>query len=164
MTSNLVQQLDMSKTRLNIVPYPSKKKFEDEAHRDDCSSTPFLHIEVWHDTLSTCELFGLIKHDFPPRHLKPTKKLAKLMLLEKLDWVSWVTASSIDLAEKESGSDYSPQIDVWFGKVSRYMYDLWIQWCQRMLERKARWAKTTGGEVYNPFDGLRFRVRVEFHD
>jgi hypothetical protein len=109
-------------------------------------------------------LFGLIKHDFPPRHLKPTKKLAKIMLLEKLDWVSWVNTSSIDLTEKEQAGSYSPQIDVWFGKVSRYMYDLWIQWCKFMFTRKARWTKTTGGEVYNPFDGLRFRVRVEFHD
>lgn len=161
---DILQQLAMSKKRLNVLPYPSKKQFESEAHRDDCSSTPFMHIEVWHDALNTCELFGLIKHDFPPRHLNSSKTLSTLLLKRELDYVCWVKASDIDLTEKGCSSDFTAQIDVWFSDESRYMYGLWIQWCKKMLERKASWTKTAGGKVYNPYSGLRFRVRIEFHD
>lgn len=158
--------------RLVVEPYPSKSQFVAEASRDDCDSYPFLHVEVNHDFMSTVELWNLLDHEWPPCNLPKPSKLKMMELLMKKDagHPCVLRASNISLDEwhkrdfKKESSWYYSQIYVWYDDSSRAAYRMWIAWCKNLLKRKARYAKGTRGAVYNPFEGLHLRVRVEFHD
>lgn len=165
----------IAKGHLIIEPYPSKAHFKAEASRTDCGSYPILHVDICHDSMSTVDLYDLLSHEYPPRHLPKGiyKKLVDNLDLRNLIMSqSMVSASNLALDERRERnwsnprhwlSWSSPQIQVWFNNASKASFKMWIDWCKQMLKRKARYGKADGG-VYNPFQGLRFRVRVEFHD
>lgn len=163
--------------RLVVEPYPSKSRFAAEANRTDCGSYPVLHVDIGHDTMTTVELFELLHHEFPPcnvnaktlmRYWRSTPEKAPFGMS------SLVSAANISLnaEHKRNWSKpaawmqwISPQIELWTeGTVTRDAYRLWILWCKKVLKRHAMYARKIGGEVYNPFSGLRLRVRIEFHD
>ena len=157
--------------RLVVEPYPSKATFKTEETREDCSSVPAIHVSVNHDFMSTIELFNFLSTitllSLPRRLWMRTirqrggqsdmlyfrKYINSLNEQRTLDWsdpsemVNWI----------------APQIETWFNDVDREWFDLWIRWCRWMTRQKARYGRADGS-VYNPYEGLRFQVRIEFHD
>jgi len=164
--------------RLIVERYPSEADFSAEASRDDCDSSPALHVEVNHDTMNTIELWDLLAHEWPPWNLPKKEKLKMMeeLLKREQGWPCCLTASNISLNEwrkrDPSSTDivgwYDPQIYVWYNDTSKKVFQMWIAWCKAVLKKKARYViqgDETGIEKeYNPFEGLRFRVRIEFHD
>lgn len=168
--------------RLVIEKYPPKRQFLAEANRPDCGSYPFLHVDVCHDWMSTTELYDLLSHSFPPRHLpkKMVEAYCQEMHVRALPDFMYhsVMACEVTLNDRIETRDWkdpahfvawsSPQMELWQSDVTNEFYRMWIAWCKKMLNQTARHVIRPPGEkkerVVNPYAGLRFRVRIEFHD
>jgi len=161
--------------RLIVEPYPSKAQFKAEAHRDDCESWPMIHVDIVHDYWDTISLYNLLDHEWPPRNLPKPLQLKLSSSDDNLrNATGIVRAQDLELEafrkRKWDGSRsdsgwWSPQIMVWWHDESKEAYRMWIEWCKRVLKRVQMYgAASPKAKPYNPFEGLRFRVRVEFHD
>jgi len=155
----------ISDVRLKVEPYPSEERFKEEFERFDVNVVPILHIDICHDFLSTVELFNLIKNELPPLNLSKTE--LKRLLKQSIQNVNClVSAREIYLHERSEQCNIYPQIEIWYSDVSKSAYKMWVNWCKRLLKKKAVHVKFVEKEKFefNPYEGLRFRVRVEFHD
>jgi len=163
--------------RLIVEQYPSKTQFLEEAARDDCSSWFMLHVAICHDTLDTLELYNLLKFDFTEHRLSKRyrKKLIEKESKEGKFSFSLIDGTLPDLNSKREGDWskpeeslhwYSPQIELSLSEADKFHFNIWVDWCNNMLKVQSKHAKTVEGKevVYNPYEGLRFLVRGEFHD
>jgi len=158
---------------LLVKLYPSKQRFLEEAARNDCGSYPMLHVSIQHSDMSTVELFDLFHHEFPPSNIKNKQMRLKLIthfLKGKfLHPTTIISVNQIVLNERiEKPSSYSEQIILTPHVVINLKedYRVWIHWCKQMLKKSRRFAKFVDKKeiIYNPYEGLQFRVWVEFHD
>jgi len=157
--------------RLVVEPYPTKERIESEASRTDCSSDLFIHVEINHDSMSTVELFNLLKREYTIMNLS-NPYIDKLELSDA--FLYDILPSLPSLVERHDDSKdwfkpensmnwYNPQMDIWEGSSDKFHFNMWINWCKNTLKKKVRYGDGKDGE-YNPYEGLRLRVRPEFHD
>ena len=158
---------------LIVEAYPSKQEFLEESARDDCSSWLMLHVEFAHDNMSTLELYNLLQFDFHANHLP---KYFQRKLFDKRAKDGCMSIGMVDNFNLPELSPEQPlemrqkyfceQLAFSFAETNRFYYNLWIAFCKNLLKTKARHVKHIDGKeiIYNPYEGLRCKVRMEFHD
>jgi hypothetical protein len=167
------KEISLENGRLIVEAYPTKQQFLEEAARDDCSSWLMLHVEFAHDEMTTLELYNLLQFDFHINHLSKyfqrklidkNSKEGKLSidLIDHFDLPELRPEQPLEMRQKY----FCEQISFSLGETSRFYYNLWIDFCKHILKRKAKHGKFVDGKevVYNPYEGLRLKVRMEFHD
>jgi hypothetical protein len=158
--------------RLVVEPYPTEKKIKSEASREDCSSSLFIHIDINHDSMSTVELYNLLRHNYTIHYLrKHYRDKNELMdafefkILQGLPDLNDRHDEKKDWTKPENFMNwYDSQLEIWEGRSDKFHYGMWINWCKNILKKKSRWLKEDHKTEYNPYESLRLRVRTEFHD